>query len=253
MILIQSSRACPHHFWGSLGCDCFPPPRSSSTLSHWKYKWPDFIFWRKEGMSELHRLLGWFLGVGEKDEECLSPDFTEGPRIRETRSCFMGAFLLFGVFLKSQTERETRSKWERWKVDQRRAKPKERGGACPISSPHPATPQSPSWAPAAQTGMCRARKGCQGHAQAAFSYTSFLFFGSGGNHYARTKQWVISPILHSNSQYPRYFNAMTGYEKKYLFQWRESVLHNRGEHQCNIDAGWGGDDRKGSWKRRKLL
>lgn len=64
-------------------------------------------------MSELHRLLGWFLGVGEKDEECLSPDFTEGPRIRETRSCFMGAFHLFGVFLKSQTERETRSEWER--------------------------------------------------------------------------------------------------------------------------------------------
>lgn len=65
------------------------------------------------------------------------------------------------VFIKSQTERETRSEWERGKVDQRSAKPKERAGACPISSPHPATPQSPSWAPAAQAGTRRARKGCQ--------------------------------------------------------------------------------------------
>lgn len=43
-------------------------------------------------------------------------------------------------------------------------------------------------------------------------------FRSEGNHFGRTKQWVISPILHSNSQSPKHFNAMTGYEKKYLFQ-----------------------------------
>lgn len=47
---------------------------------------------------------------------------------------------------------------------------------------------------------------------------SLELFRFEGNHFTRTKQWVISPILHSNSQSPKHFNAMTGYEKKYLFQ-----------------------------------
>lgn len=77
-------------------------------------------------------------------------------------------------------------------------------------------------------------------------------FRSEGNHFGRTKQWVISPILHSNSQSPKHFNAMTGYEKKYLFQWRQSVLHNREEHQSDIGGG-GGRWQKRKWKRGKLV
>ena len=55
---------------GSLRCDCSPTPHSTS--SHWKYEWPDCIFWREEWVSELHRLLGWRLGVGEKDSVFVS-------------------------------------------------------------------------------------------------------------------------------------------------------------------------------------
>lgn len=33
---------------------------------------------------------------------------------------------------------------------------------------------------------------------------------------------------------------MTGYEKKYLFQRRKSVLHNRGEHPSGRGGGGGG-------------
>lgn len=77
-------------------------------------------------------------------------------------------------------------------------------------------------------------------------------FRSEGNHFGRTKQWVISPILHSNSQSPKHFNAMTGYEKKYLFQWRQSVLHNREEHQCDIGGGRGWRQKR-KWKRGKLV
>lgn len=72
-------------------------------------------------MSELRRLLGWFLGVGEKDEECLSPDFTEDPRIRETRSCFMGAFHLFGVFFKI-----TDRKGDKKRVGKMKSRPEKR-------------------------------------------------------------------------------------------------------------------------------
>ena len=39
VILIQTSRVCPHHLGGSLRCDCPTPPHSTS--SHWKYEWPE--------------------------------------------------------------------------------------------------------------------------------------------------------------------------------------------------------------------
>ena len=45
---------------------------------------------------------------------------------------------------------------------------------------------------------------------------SFMLFGSKGNHDTRTKQWVTAPLLPSNSQSPKYLNAMTAYEERDL-------------------------------------
>lgn len=119
---------------------------------------------------------------------------------------------LLGQAAKKQVDRQN--------VDSRSWK--QRGGSvahgCPGSGPHdrgsPETPRT-LWSPAeSRKHQCPPAFPQQhlGRAQ------SLELFRSEGNHFTRTKQWVISPILHSNSQSPKHFNAMTGYEKKYLFQ-----------------------------------
>lgn len=147
-----------------LVCVCSPFPHC--ILSPWKYKWPNFIFWRKDGCLSY---TGYWVGFGVGENRCRvlvsrlhwrSSDKRNKKSLRGSPPYILCVFKIIGII---SLERETRSKWERWKVDKRGTKHKERVDS-ERSSLLPwllAIPQSWSWVTAAQCGHTERRKRCQ--------------------------------------------------------------------------------------------
>lgn len=98
-------------------------------LSFWKYKWFNFIFWRKDGCLSY---IGYWVGFGVGENRCRVLVFRFYWRFFDKRNkkLFCGSFLyilcVFKIIGIIFLEREIRSKWERWKVDKRGIKYKER-------------------------------------------------------------------------------------------------------------------------------
>ena len=127
-----------------------PFPSQSGIPSPWNYKWPTFIFWRKEGMdvwtAQIIELAfrGWREQIGHQ-----SLDFSEDPLIREPRSHFIGApsvFCVLNITDIISLQGETRSKRERWTQTREALSTKRVGSASGwlALAPLQATEQTPS-------------------------------------------------------------------------------------------------------------